>query len=112
MKKIISLLVACAMLFAFLAACDSEPNPEISRKDPNAAFPTPYMDEKEQTAGDTIPSDFRYSHLEDGIVIERYIGSETIVEIPAQIGNRAFYSCNHLRGVYYTGNAPALGENV
>ena len=99
------------MLCAFFAACDSEPNPEISRKDPNAAFPTPYMDEKEQTAGDTIPSDFRYSHLEDGIVIERYIGSETIVEIPAQIGNRAFYSCNYLRGVYYTGNAPALGEN-
>ena len=89
MKKIISLLVACAMLFAFLAACDSEPNPEISRKDPNAAFPTLYINEKEQTAGDTIPSDFRYSHTEDGIVIERYIGSETIAEIPAQIGGVA-----------------------
>lgn len=74
------------MLCAFFAACDSDPDMKISRKDPNAAFPTLYINEKEQTVGDTIPSDFRYSHTEDGIVIERYIGSETIAEIPAQIG--------------------------
>ena len=77
------------MLRAFLAACDSDPDMKISRKDPNAAFPTLYINEKEQTVGDTIPSVFRYSHTEDGIVIERYIGSETIAEIPAQIGGVA-----------------------
>lgn len=28
------------------------------------------------------------------------------------IDDRAFYGYNHLRGLYFTGNAPALGENV
>ena len=99
MKKIISLLAACAMFCAFLTAC-GDTNPAISGNDPEAAASTvseqgstaPKVDENEpiteemlRAYPETPASDFEYSEWSEGIAIEKYIGSDPIVVIPAEI---------------------------
>ena len=109
MKKIIALLAACAMFCAFLTACGGNSSPTISENAPDAAASA--SSEQETAAGETLPealaADFQYSLRADGIVIERYTGTEETLVIPAEfdgvpvtsIGAYAFSGRTSLRRV-------------
>ena len=109
MKKVISLLLVFAMLCTLLAACADnseilENNAETTASVPEVEESEPTMEETQRAYSETTASDFKYTHTDDGVAIEGYIGSDEVVVIPAEIdgapvtsiGGEAFSSCSSL----------------
>ena len=97
-KLLVSLLVFC-LLFA-LAGCGGDSDPAAPGNDPGTSSSapsgngatTPEVDENEPITEEMLraypeapASDFEYYQYGDNIVIEKYIGTDPIVVIPAEI---------------------------
>ena len=122
MKKVISLLLVFAMLCTLLAACADnseilENNAETTASVPEVEESEPTMEETQRAYSETTASDFKYTHTDDGVAIEGYIGSDEVVVIPAEIdgapvtsiGENAFRECTALEDVVIPDSVTSIG---
>lgn len=89
-KKTVAALMASLIIFGLAACGTNDATPPEKTSKPSVAESTGEANpqaEKDQTAA-SEERDYQVEDTDGGVSITRYIGDETIVEIPAQIGGK------------------------